>query len=944
LLSTLTKRKTIIIVYKQGLIFAESKEFSDYCHLKIILLMICGMRQLLTLILFIHILSQNAIWASGSDATYSERAVKWADSIYRTLDLELKVAQILMPVAVDDNFFKNFSRDLPQPGFILGTPEVIIQNQPVYNIPLSPLYVSDIREGFEMKHSILPFPNEKVVSLLDDHDREKMVTLMRQHLVNNRIRAWYGTYRFSGFWLHGNIPSDERQPFRDVIWMNKSDKEAIGIRVYKIPVQTISLLPSRLPQLDRGFSEQGGLPVFTLKSDRSLPVIDISVEDILNEGMVFLTDNYEFDHRRLVNAFNERWLNMENLEAACISILAFKFEVYMNQVVFADHLSDVATDLQIRTAYEKAISLFQPSDAHPLPLTELDINIGFLGHGDVDLDGFRAMAGNYTTVDFQELQPRDYDLIFWLIGPSAIDESTFMEQLYGLKRMFRKAKVVMVYAGNPDNLPFAAYPDFLDALIITPTAVPFSWPLLAQAAFNGLELKTRNSALVYPSSFSEKVREIDVSRLKYGDPREVRFNTERLKQIDRIVDDAIKKSAIPGAQVLIARDGVVVWQKSYGWHTFDKKNEVKNSNIYDVASVTKIASTLPVAMKLYDDARWRLADQLSAFLPESDTTNKREITIRQLLLHESGFPAFIPFYTETIDRSKLNGNLYSNRRSATHPIRVDEKLFMNRTASYRDDLYKKVPDLEYSVPVAANLYLRNDYSDSIYVRMLNSRLNSPVYRYSDVNFILLQRILENLTSESIDNLASKQFYMPIGASSLQFNPWRNIPLDKIVPTENDVSFRYQLLHGYVHDQGAAMLGGVAGHAGLFGNANDLAKLMQMFLNQGVYGGRRYLNHETVTFFSTRQNNNSRRALGFDRPEFDPDKPSPASKLASQVSFGHAGFTGTIVWVDPKYNLIYIFLSNRIHPNSYNKKLMELNVRTKIHDVIYESMTDYNGTF
>ena len=295
------------------------------------------------------------------------------------------------------------------------------------------------------------------------------------------------------------------------------------------------------------------------------------------------------------------------------------------------------------------------------------------------------------------------------------------------------------------------------------------------------------------------------------------------------------------------------------------------------------------------------------------------------------------FYLETIDQEKLTGSLFSRRRTASHPTRVDNALFMNRSVVYRDDLYRNIPDLRFSIPVAQNIYLDVAYRDSMFQTILNAKLLSQTYRYSDLNFILLQRIAENLTGESFDLLCVNQFYSSLGAGSLMFNPWRTVPKERIVPTEDDRAFRRQLIHGFVHDQTAAMMGGVAGHAGLFGNANDLAKLMQMFLNNGLYGGQRYLNHETVAFFTRQQHAMSRRALGFDKPEPDPSKESPVTRRATPRSYGHTGFSGTLVWVDPEYDLVYIFLSNRIHPESFNRKLTELKVRTRIHEVIYRAI-------
>jgi CubicO group peptidase (beta-lactamase class C family) len=260
---------------------------------------------------------------------------------------------------------------------------------------------------------------------------------------------------------------------------------------------------------------------------------------------------------------------------------------------------------------------------------------------------------------------------------------------------------------------------------------------------------------------------------------------------------------------------------------------------------------------------------------------------------------------------------------------------MNKTAVYRDDVFASEQDLKFSIPVANDFFMNYNYLDTMFYKILKTKLKPEgKYLYSDLNFLLLQRIVENLYSETLDNIVQQRLYNMIGANTLGFNPWRSIPIDRIAPTEKDISFRYQLLQGYVHDQAAAMMGGVAGHAGLFGSANDLAKILQMLLNKGEYGGHRYISSETVDFFTTTQSEITKRGLGFDK--YDPDKNAYTSR-SSEAAYGHTGFTGTMVWVDPQYDLIYIFLSNRIYPEQYNKKLSELGTRSKVLELVYRAI-------
>jgi CubicO group peptidase (beta-lactamase class C family) len=360
-----------------------------------------------------------------------------------------------------------------------------------------------------------------------------------------------------------------------------------------------------------------------------------------------------------------------------------------------------------------------------------------------------------------------------------------------------------------------------------------------------------------------------------------------------------------------------------------------------LASVTKVTATVTALMKLYDMKKWKLSDKISNFIPETDATDLKDITMKELLLHESGLLSSIPFYSDAIDTEKLDGKLFSTRKTATHTIKIGDKLFINKTAEYRKDVFANEHDLVFSIPVAKDLYMNYNFLDTMFCKILKSKVKpGNKYLYSDINFILLQRIVENLYQETLDNVVENEFYNPMGASSLCFNPWRTISLNQIAPTEDDIFFRFQLLQGYVHDQTAAMMGGVAGQAGLFGNANDIAKLLQMFLNKGEYGGQRYISAETVNLFTSTQSQITKRGLGFDK--YDSEKNS-YSAYSSASAYGHTGFTGTMIWVDPEYELVYIFLSNRIHPEQYNTKLSELSVRSKILDIIYRAITILDNT-
>ncbi|HET9057519.1 MAG TPA: glycoside hydrolase family 3 N-terminal domain-containing protein [Chitinophagaceae bacterium] len=400
-------------------------------------------------------------------------------------------------------------------------------------------------------------------------------------------------------------------------------------------------------------------------------------------------------------------------------------------------------------------------------------------------------------------------------------------------------------------------------------------------------------------------------------PSTVGINNVKLNEIDSIAMDAITKKAFPGCVVLAAKDGRVFFEKSYGYYTYDSVEPLSLESIFDLASVTKISATNISVMKLYDEGKLDIKKNLGYYLPWVKGTDKEKLLIEDILLHQAGLKAWIPFYKETIDTITgipFNG-YYSPLRQSDYSVRVTDKAFM-----------------------------RTDWKDTMYKRILQSPLTPPDnYIYSDNDFIFLGLIIEAITGISLDEYVKKTFYDKLDMKSTGFKPTENFSLERIVPTEMEKQFRLQLLRGDVHDPGAAMFGGVAGHAGLFSNVHDLAILWQMVLNGGTFNGQQFLKSSTINFFTAYNSAVSRRGLGFDKPEKDnAARPDPyPCRLASPRTFGHTGYTGTCVWVDPRYNLIYIFLSNRVYPDGgVNTLLTTLNVRGKIQDVIYEAINHH----
>lgn len=394
------------------------------------------------------------------------------------------------------------------------------------------------------------------------------------------------------------------------------------------------------------------------------------------------------------------------------------------------------------------------------------------------------------------------------------------------------------------------------------------------------------------------------------DPLLVGLDPQKLSAIDSIANDAIEKKAMPGCVVLVAKNGKIAYQKAFGHYTYDGAEPVTTTSIYDMASVTKICATTISIMKLYDEGKIDLKKKLSDYLPWTTGSNKADLVIENILLHQAGLDAIIPFYRSTIDAKGI-------------PL---------------TDLYKSVYSDSFSISVAHNLFLRTGWKDSLNQKIAQSRLRPGKYIYSDIDFILLGEIVEAVSGLSLDKYVQTNFYEPMLLGATGYKPLDRFAVSNIAPTEEEKPFRQQLLRGDVHDPGAAMFGEVAGHAGLFSDAYGIACIMQMLLNGGTFNGKNYLQKKTIDLFTAYQSNISRRGYGFDKPEKDnADRKDPyPSRSVSPLTFGHTGFTGTCAWADPASDLVFIFLSNRVYPNE-SKLFLKMNVRPKIHEAIYKAM-------
>jgi len=487
--------------------------------------------------------------------------------------------------------------------------------------------------------------------------------------------------------------------------------------------------------------------------------------------------------------------------------------------------------------------------------------------------------------------------------------STSVERF--VKKLSKKTKVVLIAFGSPYSLGYFEEVPYLSCAYVNDRSAQI------QAARAMVGAQSFMGQL--PVSASKNLRaglgvKTQIFRMPHAEsPESMGMRSDILNQIDEIAEEAIRKKATPGCQVLVAKSGKIVFHKAYGHHTYAKRRPQRLDDVYDLASVTKVAATTMTLMHLYERGLIDLDAPLGQYIPELKGSNKANLKIRAVLAHQAGLKPWIPFYAKTLDENK-------------RPM---------------DSLYRKKPQDPYQVRIAEGLYFHKDKVkpylwDRIIEQNLRGRTN---YKYSDLGFYLFARLVEEVSGQTLDEYVQEHFYAPMGLEYTGFNPLnRKISKSQIIPSEEDKYYRYQKVQGDVHDMGAAMLAGVSGHAGLFSQGQELAAIYQLWLNGGSYKGRQYLKESTIALFTKQYSPRSRRGLGFDRKEItDPNASINVAKQASPNTFGHLGFTGIGAWADPDNELIYIFLSNRTYPDSENMQLIRLDIRTRIHELCYQAL-------
>lgn len=666
---------------------------------------------------------------------------------------------------------------------------------------------------------------------------------------------------------------------------------------------------------------------------------EAAVESFLaGNDILELPENFHKAFDAVKKAVVKGKISQERLENSLMRILLTKFDqgYYNYKKIIQDSLIE-----QINTPesyalkedlYRKSITVVKDS-FNQLPLLPEYYNqkIAVLSLGSVDTTVFQRRFETYFDMSFFTASLRmSHDKMEQLI--SELDD--FDHVIIGLhdfkkrrsegfginendvelvQRLNKKTKTYLAVFGTPYVLQ-----KFRDKTLSTVLAYendPFAQEMAAQAILGAFSVNGKLPVSIdnfFEAGMGKELGSAGV--LGYCLPEYVGINGNYLnRNIDMLAKEMIDSSAAPGCQVLVAKNGNIIFEKCYGHFTYDRTIPVRFDDIYDLASVTKVLATNLAVMKLQDEGRISIFNRISDYVDKGlVNSDKKEINIIDALSHHSGLAAWLPVYKATLDT--ING------------VSVPSHHY-----------YKNSPDNDYNIKVGDSIYLKKDFPQTMWTRLLSSPMNSRgKYKYSDLGLILIKEMIENITRQSLDDYVERNIYEPLGLRHTTFKPLQKFPKNKIVPSENDNYWRKQIVQGYVHDMYADMLGGVSGHAGLFSNARDMARLAQMMINGGIYGNKRFFNYPTVYTFTTRFYVSTRRGIGWDMKELDKNKDCNMSELASPSTYGHYGFTGTGIWIDPENELIYIFLSNRTFPTMNNNKLSTMNFRPRIQTAIYES--------
>lgn len=660
---------------------------------------------------------------------------------------------------------------------------------------------------------------------------------------------------------------------------------------------------------------------------------DIDLEAFLaGNDILLFAENVPVAIKKFNEAKEDGRLTEERLAYSVKKILAYKYKANLQNyqpIVLENLYNDlnaVEYDALNYQLYENAVTVIK-NETKSIPVAQLDKEkIAYVKLGNDSSEVFVTKLKSYANVteitsknlDSVLVELQDYTKV--IIGYHKSDGAwrnhnlTFRELLW-INQIAKQNDVILTFFTKPYSLLTIKNFESVETIIVGYQNNVIAQTVVPQVIFGAIGSKGKLPVSIEEHfKVNEGIETLAIQRLGFEIPENVGMNSKILTKIDSIAKYAIDKKMTPGLQVVVARKGKVVYQKSFGNHTYEEgAAKVQNTDLYDIASLTKIIGTLPNIMQEFDKGNLTLETKLKAMLPVFKGSNKEDATVLDMLTHQARFQPWIPFYKATLD--SLN--------------KPSEKYYRTR------------PTVEFQLKVAEDLYLRRDYNDTIIKTIADSELLAKKqYKYSDFSFILFKEYLEKQNGKTLEYLAKNNFYNQLGATSITYNPLHHFDKSVVIPTENDNYFRYQPVHGYVHDMAAAMQGGISGHAGLFSNALDIAKVMQMYLQKGNYGGMQYITEATLQKFNTCYfcKDGNRRGVGFDKPQLGNE--GPTCGCVSLTSFGHTGFTGTMTWADPEKEIVYVFLSNRTYPDSNAaNKLSKENIRENIQKVIYESIIE-----
>lgn len=883
---------------------------------------------------------------------------RWVDSVFQTLNPSEKISQLFwvhLPADQDENDFLK-----SKPGGVVIMPDGPIRHairlnklQQESEIPL--LIIGSGWQAQHLTDSLLPLQSPFLLSAL--HHQEELIikagaeTARQQHLLgihanllpvpslvvepihsykNTRLKETYLNYlkgltaAKSFTWLSGSAETD-------TIWANQLLHQTTGaVSSYTgiIDFETDDhgkLEEDLLPQ-----SDYNGISIAEISYLKKLagkqPEGEVELIALyLGHDVIWGSDDIPAAIKKILKAVRKDKELQSRIDASVKKMLALKYDagLSLTKTINTDNLLARLNNAEaklLRHQISEGLVTLLNNHNQVLPIIQLENRkFASLSIGQSAQNEFTRYLSKYAPFNHFELthaqdtttlknELADTDVV--VVGVFVYHEAL----LSFLKTLSQHKQVVITHFGRLVDLAYLKdFPVLLTGYSDTAEIQKIS----AEIIFGGVPAQ---GVLPVPISGAFEagfgLQTSSLNRLSYTLPEAAGVDSKTLEKIEAIANEAIDSCATPGSYVLVVKDGKVIYDRGNGWLNYNNQLPVTENTLYDLASITKVAATLQTVMFMHEKGLIDINKKASVYLPALKKSNKKDYTLKDILTHQAGLWPFLPFWSGTIKEDKPLPEYYSSVRSSDYPFPVTEKMFASK--AMKDSLWQWIIKARVQDKTARTVY---------------------GYRYSDMGFYILQHLAEKMLNQPIQDFLEQNFYEPLGASTLGYLPLQKFTAEQIAPTEDDKLFRKGLLTGYVHDQGAAMHGNIAGHAGLFGNANDLAKLGQMLLQKGNYGGYQFFKPETVEFFTTKQYETSRRGLGWDKPTIS-DWAGPTTLFASPLTFGHTGFTGTCIWVDPQFNLVYVYLSNRVHPDMTNNKLLNANIRPRIQEVIYQAIFNY----